>query len=68
MRERLRQIFRRRRMRFLKARAHRSAIAALHCMESMEADLHELHVLTTIDIKIVPLTTAEIEAAVDVIG
>jgi hypothetical protein len=68
MMKELRTIFRRRRMRFLKARAHRAALAALEAMRHMEADLHELHVLRSIDNKIVPLTTAEIDAAVDVIG
>lgn len=63
--ERLRQILRRRRIRFLRARAHRSAQSALRCMESMEADIHDIHVLSSIDNKIVPLTTAEIDAAVE---
>jgi hypothetical protein len=66
--ERLRQIFRRRRCRFLKARAMQSARLALVHMRSMEADLHELHRLSSIDRKIVPLTAAEIDSAVEGIG
>jgi hypothetical protein len=66
--ERLRQIFRRRRIRFLKARAMRSARQALLHMRCMETDLHELAALSKHDVRIVPLTAAEIDAAVEGIG
>jgi uncharacterized protein YpiB (UPF0302 family) len=68
MRKQLKKILRRRRMRFLKWRAHRSAQIALEYMRSMEADLHELHVLNTAENKLAPLTLAEIESAVEGIG
>lgn len=66
--DRLRQIYRRRRIRYLKVRAKEAAAKALFWMQVMEDDLHELRSLSAFEPRIAHLTELEIDAALEAIA
>lgn len=68
MLDRLRQIMRRRRIRFLKIRAKEAAAKALLWMQYMEDDLRELRHLTAYEPGVAHLTELEIDAALEAIA
>lgn len=66
--ERLRQIWKRRRIRLLKVRAMDAAAKALAWMQYMEDDLHELRLLSAGEPRLTHLTELEIDAALETIA